>query len=416
MKLNKIQIFIATIALNLAFNVSANGKDITMITGKMIDGLGNVSASSVIQVSGHKIKKVSAKKEKVLKTAKGQTIDLSNYTVLPGLIDTHVHIHKHFHAKTGRIPRANPELKETPGVIALHSAENAYKTLMSGFTTVQSMGDPEDLELRDAIARGILPGSRIRTTGGDIRKGTIEELKKQVHYFADQGVDAIKVFGSESLRTGGTPTLSQEQISAVCGEAKKLGLRTLVHGHSDESARRASVAGCNVIEHGAFLTKPILEILAENGTYLDPNTYLVSENYLKNKDRFIGVGNYTEDGFRRTKASIPVKLATFKGALEVKDLKVVFGTDAGPGAHGRSAVELVYRVEKGAQDPMQALISATSLAAESMGVDKEYGAIKSGLRADIIAVEGDPLNDINSLFKVVFVMKDGVIYKNTISQ
>ena len=280
MKFSKACIFIACICLNLSANAYANGSDIVILTGKLLDGVGNTSSSAVIKISNGLIQEVSEDNEQEIK---GKFIDLRKYTVLPGLIDTHVHIHKHFNATTGRIPRATPEIKESAGDIALYSAENAYKTLMSGFTTVQSIGDQEDLELRDAIERGILPGSRIRTSGGDIREGTLEELKKQVHDFANQGVDVIKVFGSESLRTGGTPTLSQEQINTVCQEAKSLGLRTLVHGHSDESARRASIAGCNVIEHGAFLSKPILELMAKNGTYLDPNVYLVSENYLKNK-------------------------------------------------------------------------------------------------------------------------------------
>ncbi len=373
--------------------------------GTVIDGSGEVLEDASILVRNGRIVEVGD----VSAPEGADTYDLNGYTVLPGLIDTHVHIGNHFNAATGRIP--GPDTEESPAEIALYGAENAYATLMSGFTTVQSMGSPSDIPLRNAIDRGTLPGARILTSIRWIRDGTPEELRQQVRDVASQGADLIKLFASGSLRIGAPPTMSQEQLDAACDEARRLGLRTAVHAHGPVSATRASNARCTVIEHGAFLDRETLETLAENGTYFDPNIYLVSVNYLDNQDKFIGVGNYTEEGFRRTRESIPVKLEMFETALQVPDLKILLGTDAVAGAHGRQAIELVYRVQEAGQDPMEAIVSATSLAAESLEMDDRIGTIAPGMEADIIALEGNPLDDITALHRVVFVMKGGDVYK-----
>ncbi len=336
--------------------------------------------------------------------------DLTGLTVLPGLIDTHVHIGNHFNATTDHIP--GPDTNESPAEVALYGVENAYNTLMAGFTTVQSMGSASDIPLRDAIERGTIPGSRILTSIRWIRDGTPEELRQQVRDVTAAGADLIKLFASGSLREGAPPTMSQEQLDAACDEARRLGMRTAVHAHGPVSAQRASRAGCDIIEHGAYLDRETMEVLAANGTYFDPNIYLVSINYLGNRNRFIGVGNYTEEGFRLTEESIPVKLAMFQEAITVPGLKILFGTDGVAGAHGRNAIELVYRVQKGGQDPMRAIVSATSLAAESLGLEDRIGALVPGMEADIVAVEGDPLTDIEALHRVRFVMKGGKVYRS----
>lgn len=373
---------------------------------RILDGRGGVIEDANIVVQNGRIVEVAPGA-----TAEGALrVDLRNYTVMPGMIDVHVHIGNHFEAATDHIP--GPDSDESPAEIALYGVENAYHTLMAGFTTVQSMGSPTDIPLRDAIARENLPASRVLTSIRWISDGTPEELRQQVREVASAGADLIKLFASGSLRIGAPPTMTQEQLDAACDEARRLGLRTAVHAHGPISAQRASRAGCTQIEHGAFLDRESLEVLAENGTYFSPNIYLVSENYLTNQDKFIGVGNYTEDGFRRTRESIPVKLAMFKEALQVEGLKILFGTDGVAGSHGRQEVELVYRVEEAGQDPMAAIVSATSLAAESLDMDDRIGSIAPGMEADIIAVAGDPSQDIRAVRQVRFVMKGGRIYKN----
>lgn len=389
-----------------ATGLAAQDRPVLIRAGTVIVGTGEVMDDVSILVRDGRIVEVGS----VSAPEGATTYDLSGYTVLPGLIDTHVHIGNHFNAATGRIP--GPDTEESPAEIALYGAENAYLTLKSGFTTVQSMGAPSDIPLRNAIDRGIIPGARILTSIRWIRDGTPEELRQQVRDVASEGADLIKLFASGSLRIGAPPTMSQEQLDAACDEARRLGLRSAVHAHGPVSATRASNAGCTVIEHGAFLDRETLETLAENGTYFDPNIYLVSVNYLDNQDKFIGVGNYTEEGFRRTRESIPVKLEMFKTALQVPNLKVLLGTDAVAGAHGRQAIELVYRVQEAGQDPMEAIISATSLAAESLNMEDRIGAIAPGMEADIVALAGNPLEDIEALHRVIFVMKGGEVYKD----
>ena len=167
------------------------------------------------------------------------------------------------------------------------------------------------------------------------------------------------------------------------------------------------LAGCTSIEHGALIDQPTLDLMAAHGTYFDPNLDLVFRNYFENKAHFIGIGSYTEEGFAEMEKAVPKALNVFKMGLKTKGLKMVFGTDAVAGSHGRNFQELVYRVQKGRQDPMAAIISATSLAAESLRLGDRIGSIAPGYEADLIAVDGDPLHDITALNRVSFVMKSG---------
>jgi imidazolonepropionase-like amidohydrolase len=337
--------------------------------------------------------------------------ELRGLTLLPGLIDTHVHLSWHFDPDGRLHPEDSPE---TPETSALYAAENAYTTLMAGFTTVQSLGAPIDKPLRDAIARGSLPGPRLLTSLGSItaETGTPDAMREFVRARAAEGADVIKIFASASIRDGGAPTLSQEGLDAACGEAKKAGLRSVVHAHGPESARRTVLAGCTTIEHGALLDAETLSLMAERGVYFDPNTHLVFENYFRNKARYLGIGNYDEEGFRQMEKAVPSVLEVFKTGLSMPKLKMVFGTDAVAGSHGRNVEELIYRVETGGQDPQKAILSATSLAAESLGLADSVGTIRTGMTADIIGVEGNPLQDAKALLRVRFVMKDGKVYRN----
>jgi imidazolonepropionase-like amidohydrolase len=155
-----------------------------------------------------------------------------------------------------------------------------------------------------------------------------------------------------------------------------------------------------------------LAVLAQRGTFFEPNIGLLLQNYIDNKDRFFGTGNFNEAGFAFMEKGIPLNLDMFKRALKIKGLKLIMGTDAGAGAHGHNAREIVYRVEQGGQPAMDALIGATSLAAEALGLKDRIGSIAPGLEADLIAVDGNPLEDITALRRVVFVMKGGNVYKN----
>jgi imidazolonepropionase-like amidohydrolase len=297
--------------------------------------------------------------------------------------------------------------------MALFAAENAWVTLFNGFTTVQSAGAMADKDLRDAINRGVLPGPRILSSLGSAneRTGDAAALRAYVVKQKAAGADFIKIFGSKSIRDGGAPTLSLEQVQAACGEAKAQGLRTLVHAQSAEAAIIAAKAGCTQVEHGAFVNDEALKLMAERGVYFDPNIGLVLQNYIENKQRFLGIGNYTDEGFAFMEKAVPTNYPMFKKAIAAK-VKMPMGTDAVAGAHGQNAREIVTRVKEGGQAPMDAIIGATSLAAESMGLAQQIGAIAAGLQADLVAVDGDPIKDIAALRRVRFVMKGGAVYRN----
>ena len=372
---------------------------------RVIDGRGHVTEDAAVVVEGSKILRIVPN----AKTLKNVTIDLGDRTIMPGGIDTHVHIGWHFDAKDGRSHDDETDRNETPQESVLYAAENAVRTLEGGITTVQSLGAPVDKPLRDAIARGTLPGPRILTAIDPISDNKLspEAMRAAVDKLAGEGADVVKVFASQSIRNGGAPTMSQEQMDAICGEAKKLHLRVAVHAHGPESVRRAVLAGCTSIEHGALIGQPELDLMAEHGTYFDPNIDLVFRNYFENKSHYLGIGNYTEEGFAQMKLAVPKALHVFQLALATPRLKVVFGTDAVAGSHGRNFQEIEYRVTTGGQKPMDAITSATSLAAESLGLGDRIGTIAGGYEADLIAVDGDPLRDINALSHVTFVMKGG---------
>jgi imidazolonepropionase-like amidohydrolase len=374
--------------------------------GTLLDGKGHALHNVLIVVQAGKIVRVepNANDQRIPGAA---AYDLTHMTVMPGWIDLHDHITWHF-GPNGRIE----DRSETAYQAALAAAENAYATLMAGFTMIQSVGSPEDKELRAAIASGRLPGPRLLTSLEPIEdpKLTPEQIRAAVRKLKEDGADLVKIFASRSIRQGGTRTLSDEQLQAACGEAKAQGLRTLVHAYRDAVSAAAN-AGCTEVEHGTYATQEDLNAMAEHGTFFDPQIGLVIHNYLDNKQKFIGVGSYTEEGFAKMQEVLPVIAEMFKHALATKNLKIVFGTDAVAGAHGRNAEEFIYRVQ-GGEDPMDALVAANARAAESLNIQNEIGSIAPGMQADIIAVDGDPLKDITAVRRVVFVMKGGRVYKN----
>jgi imidazolonepropionase-like amidohydrolase len=396
-------ILVAACAISLPGLLQSQER-VSVRADRLLDGSGKVLENATVVVEDGTIREVASGSE--------ASYDLRGMTLLPGFIDTHVHLSWHFDPD-GRLHQDHPE--ETAEDSALYAMENAYRTLLGGFTTVQSLGAPVDKPVRDAIARGILPGPRILTSLGAIteKTGGPDAMREFVRARAKEGADVIKIFASASIRDGGAPTLSQEQLDAACGEAKKLGLRAVVHAHGPESARRSVRAGCTSIEHGSLLDAETLKLIADEGVYFDPNTHLVFENYFENKAHYLGIGNYTEEGFAQMEKAVPSVLKVFQTGLTIPKLKMVFGTDAVAGAHGRNVEELIYRVQKGGQDPHQAILGATSLAAESLGLSSKIGTVRAGMAADLVAVDGNPLTDITALRRVRFVMKGGrvVLYR-----
>jgi imidazolonepropionase-like amidohydrolase len=302
--------------------------------GTLLDGKGGVQHNAAFVVQNGKIQKIDP-------AAAGSAYDLRNLTLLPGLIDTHVHIAWHFGPDGRYQPRDDSQ------VTALgYALEDAYVTLMAGFTTVQSVSSPIDGDARNAINRGLLPGPRILTALRPLSDArlTPEPIHETIHKVAADGADLIKIFASRSMRDGGGRTLSREQITAACGEATARGLRSLVHVYDADTIRDVSEAGCTTVEHGTLINDEVLRLLAARGTYFDPTIGLVTQNYLANRARYLGIGNYTEEGFASMEKTLPVGLAMFKRTLATKNLKIVYGTDAVAGAHGRNIEGLIYRV------------------------------------------------------------------------
>ncbi|HEY2625813.1 MAG TPA: amidohydrolase family protein [Candidatus Udaeobacter sp.] len=370
----------------------------------LLDGRGHLLSDTRIVIEGSKIVGLDPNASPV-------DYDLRGFTVLPGWIDSHVHITWSF-GENGK----NAGADETTQFAAYQAATNVWLTLMAGFTTVQSVGSPRDIPLRDAIAKGALPGPRILTAiepleGRGAKTGTPDEIRAFVRKQKQAGADLIKIFASASIRQGGGMTLSQDQLNAACDEAKKQGLRTLVHAYKD-AVRAATLAGCTEVEHGTMATDEDLKLMAEHGTYFDPQAGLVIENYLANKERFVGTPGYTEEGFAAMERAVSLDRDIVRRAVKTPGLKVVFGSDAVAGAHGRNAEELIDRVRDAGVDPMSAMVSANSLAAEALRMGEHIGSIAPGYEADIIALDGDPLKDITAVRRVTFVMKSGVVYKN----
>jgi imidazolonepropionase-like amidohydrolase len=400
----KILLFasIAAAAATLS-TISAQDQTIRIRAATILDGTGKVLRNATIVVQGSKITAIDTS------NAGAASYNLGQLTVLPGMIDVHAHVAWHFD-KDGRYA-ARPG---SPASEILYSAENAYTTLMAGFTTIQSPGSASDVDLREAIARGVLPGPRILTSIRQIneRSGTPDEIREKVRQLQKDGADVVKIFASASIRDGGKQTMTDDQLVAVCGEANALGMRTMVHAHSPESIKASVNAGCQQIEHGVFATDEVLKLMADKGVYFDPNIGVVLQNYLTNKAKFLGIGNYNEEGFSYMEKGLGLNREMIKRAVATPKLMMVLGTDAVAGAHGHNADEIVERVRQGNQKPMDAIISATSMAAKSMRLEKAVGTLAPGFEADLIGIEGDPLTDITAVKRVDFVMRAGKVYKH----
>jgi imidazolonepropionase-like amidohydrolase len=368
----------------------------------VLDGRGGSVRNAYVVVRNGKVERVSSA---AVTVAGATTIELGSATLLPGLIDAHVHPGWYVD-RQGK--RNSQRSGDTPAQAALARAGNLYATLMAGVTTIQSVGGPEDLDLRDATARNVIPGPRILTSITQLSapRLTTDSLRTLVQQLKTQGADVIKLFASAGLGSGGAQTMSDEQLAAVCGEAKAQGLRSVVHAISAGSVRAATLAGCTQIEHGTYATDAELALMAERGTIFDPQVCLVFQNYVDHPDAY----SFTDSSLAPLKAALPTAAALFTRAIKTPKLKIVFGTDAVALAHGRNVEELRCRVRAG-QSPMDAIVSATSAGAAALGLASSVGVVAAGFDADLIAVNGDPSRDIGALQRVVFVMRAGHRYR-----
>jgi imidazolonepropionase-like amidohydrolase len=374
----------------------AQGDRVVIAAGTVVDGRGAVLRDTRVVVEGSKIVAIDPKAGPV-------DYDLRGATLMPGWIDTHVHINWHMDANQKSVSGG-----DKPEEAALATADDAWATLMGGFTTVQSVGAAIDGLVRDRVNQGAIPGPRILTSLRQISdtKLGVDALRALVRQTKEEGADVVKLFATTGLGAGGNQSMSDEQIQAVCSEAKAVGLRTVVHAIGDAGTRASVLAACTSIEHGTFLEDETLELMAKRGTFFDPN-FLVLHNYLDNRASF----TFTPQTLQILEKGLAPTADVLQRARK-HGVKITFGTDAVAGSHGRNAEEFVYRVEEAHDRAMDAIVSATSISAESLGM-KEIGAIALGMIADLVATSGNPAEDVRAVRRVAFVMKGGVVVRNT---
>ena len=382
--------------------MACRSEPVTLRAGLLLDGGGGQLRDAVVTIRDGRIEKVAPSRGEPV------TWDLGDRTVLPGLIDAHVHLTGFINSR-GRVSTGDSVSRaEFDAAVAA----NALATLRAGFTTVASMGAEGDVALRDAIADGNLPGPRILTSLAGLMDTTLTplELRRYVRRLPSRGAEFVKVFAAGSVSRGGRPTFSAEQLGTICLEARRIGLRSVIHAQSDSSIRLAIAAGCDQIEHGMLATRTTLEDVARSGLEFDPQCRLVIQNYLDHRAALIGMASFDSTGFAYLAAFLPRLIEGARNALAVPGLSLVYGSDATAGAHGKNAEDLVCRVREAGQSPMEALVTATSRNAAALGLGTRLGRIAPGYEADLIALEGDPLREIEAVRRVVFVMKGGQVF------
>jgi imidazolonepropionase-like amidohydrolase len=398
--------------------------------GKLIDVTkGQVLTEYSIIVEGNTITDVLAGFTKP--SGADKVIDLKNKTVLPGLIDCHVHL-EHETSPT----RYMETFTYNPADYAFQSVVYAERTLMTGFTTVRDLGGTGvNISLRNAINKKLIKGPRIFTAGktiattgghadptngfrndlmGDpgpaagVANGA-DECRKAVRQRYTDGADLIKITASGGVlsvaKSGENPQFTEEEIKAIVETAHDYSYKVAAHCHGAEAMKRAIKAGVNSIEHGTMMDDEVMQLMKQHGTYFVPTITAgkaVGDSAKK-------PGYYPALVTPKALAIGPKIQGTFAKAYKA-GVKIAFGTDAGVYAHGKNWLEFVYMTEVG-MPPMEAIQSATVAAADLIGVSDRIGSIEKGKLADIIAVDGDPIKDIQAMGKMSFVMKDGVVYR-----
>jgi imidazolonepropionase-like amidohydrolase len=266
------------------------------------------------------------------------------------------------------------------------------------------------------VQEGIIPGPRILTSYHDIygspRVGDDDVLRAKIDMLKYEHADLVKIFASSSVRSGLHDTLTLHQLQVLCGEANRIGMRTLVHAYAG-AVHNTVVAGCTEVEHGIYGTQADLDLMASRGTYFDPQVGVVLQNYMRFYDTMFGSGGRKAADIAQMTALLKSNERLFQEAIHTRGLKILVGTDAVAGAFGHQADEVIARIRLG-QPAMDAIDDATSVNAESLRLGNRIGSIAPGYDADIIAVQGDPLADATSLREVSFVMKGGTVYKDAV--
>jgi imidazolonepropionase-like amidohydrolase len=413
----------------LICTLTASAQVTAIKAGRLIDpDSSSVLTDQTILIRDNKVEQVG---KGLAIPAGAKVIDLSSMTVLPGLIDCHTHVADgHSDGEPFNV------LRKTASQIVLESVTNARKMLDSGFTTVRDVGTYRalnDVALRDAIARGYVPGPRmyvagayITITGGagamtgqapdiqlpwDLHYGEANspwEVRQRIRQLAHDGVDVIKVLSTGAVLTHGSNPNSleftPEELNAAVDEASHFGLRVAVHAHAAQGIKNAILAGAASIEHAEIVDDEGIALAIKHGTYFDMDIY--DEECIQEGGR---TGTTPKDFLQHDAELGQLQRENFRKALKA-GVKMAFGTDAGVCPYGTSGKQFAFMVKYG-MTPMQAIQAATTNAADLLGHSKEVGSIKPGKFADVVAVAGDPLKDVSVLERVDFVMKDGIVYK-----
>ncbi|HEV2855162.1 MAG TPA: amidohydrolase family protein [Thermoanaerobaculia bacterium] len=406
---------------------------IVLRAARLFDGRGDVVVpNGVVIVEGNRIRAAGSG---IPIPAGARVIDLGDATLLPGLIDAHTHMTGE--SSDNWYQATIDNLRRTVAEEAIRSTAHARKTLMAGFTTVRDVGsgDYVDVGLRNAIRDGVVPGPRMMVAvhalgarGGHCdeggfpygRFGDEPSLEKGIASGADGFRDSVRFqvkYGADVIKicaTGGvlslsdevdTPQLTQDEMNAIVDEAHRLRKKVAAHAHGNEGAKAAIRAGVDSIEHGSFMDDEALRMMKERGTYLVPT--LLAGEYTAGRSE---IRHYPPEIAAKAKAAVAARSDMFRRALKT-GVKIAFGTDSAVSPHGINAQEFGLLVSLGMK-PAAALRAATSSAADLLGLSKTLGTLEAGKTADVVAVPGNPLADIQVMEKVKFVMKEGQVFKN----
>ena len=364
-----------------------------------------------------------------------QLIDLRNYIVMPGLMDMHVHFGGEYQSKAERPVKVE---RETEAILA---TAHAYTTLKAGFTTVRQVGDSGlvAISLRDAIKNGHVIGPRIFTSGKSIattgghadptngkaiddyeyptpEDGVINgpyEAFTAVRQRYKDGADGIKLTVTGGVlsvaKSGDNPQFTEEEVDAVVKAAKDYGMWVAVHAHGSEGMKRAVIAGVDSVEHGTFMTEEVMDLMIERGTYYVPT--ISAGEFVAEKSK---IDNYFPEIVRPKAASVGPQIGGTFGKAYKKGVKIAFGTDVGVQPHGTNWKEFVYMNQYG-MPAIETIVAATIETAKLLGESDTLGSISVGKIADIIAISGNPLEDMNDMQNVDFVMKNGKVYFNKVN-
>ena len=411
--------------LLLLISFSAHSKTIIYSSDYIDVNTGKVITNKSITVDKGKIESIDTGFIEI--TSNDKLIDLRGYTLMPGLMDMHVHFGQEYKSKSERPVKIE---RETSAIIA---NKHALTTLKSGFTTVRQVGDSGliAISLRNLINSGEVVGPRIftsgksiATTGGHADPTNGKDSDSYEYPVAEDGVingpydaytavrqrykdgaDGIKLTVTGGVlsvaKSGDNPQFTEEEVIAVVNAAKDYGMWVAVHAHGSEGMKRAVIAGVNSVEHGTFMTEEVMDLMINKGTYYVPT--ISAGEFVAEKAK---IDNYFPEIVRPKAASVGPQIGnTFNKAYK-RGVKIAFGTDAGVQPHGTNWKEFVYMVKFG-MPPIETIQSATINTAKLLKIDSILGSIEVGKMADIIAIDGNPIEDINTMENVVFVMKEG---------